>query len=103
MFPNRAGKNFTRKKGVFREAPFRETSDIIEDLFNRSHLLKAITRIHIKKSFPYNYADNLHLPFALRALITARPPGVRIRRRNPCLRFRRRLFPLESISCYFKN
>lgn len=45
-----------------------------------------------------HYAESLHRPFARRALITARPPGVRIRCIKPCRRFRRRLFPLESIN-----
>ena len=36
-------------------------------------------------------------PFDRLALITARPPGVRIRRRKPCRRNLRRLFPFESI------
>jgi hypothetical protein len=47
VFPNRAGKNFIRKKGDFSEAPFLETSDIIDDLFNRLFLFKAI--IYVKK------------------------------------------------------
>ena len=50
-----------------------------------------------------NYADNLHRPFDRRALITARPPGVRIRLRNPCRLFRRLLFPFESILNLFKS
>lgn len=39
-----------------------------------------------------DHADSRARPFARRALITARPPLVLIRARNPCLRARRRAF-----------
>lgn len=37
-------------------------------------------------------------PFARRRAITLRPPGLRIRARNPCVRLRFRVRVLDSIS-----
>lgn len=38
------------------------------------------------------YNATFHRPFALRRLSTFRPPGARIRLRNPWVRLRRRTF-----------
>jgi len=39
---------------------------------------------------PRDYALNRLRPFCRRRLITSRPPGVAMRARKPCVRFRRR-------------